>query len=315
MTNDTLHELRRRVADLERDAATAVLRDWVGVPEPGNGNYGVARLNEAMADTDTEVDIVGYTAIIGTQTPGEEPAEVGNPNELIGDTGAIVIVTLTGSTWVIAAVLEFGDAEHGFCRPYADFDDTATDIRPAGYQSVEGVDAPDDATESVSNDGFTATTNDTLAVAYRSGSWQVCYVIPGTEVIRKGRVSTATAATFAHDGDVETGGELEVWEVIPVADVADYDTAESYVAGNFVRESGTLYRCNLATADPAGAFDAGDWDAITPETDLRLIDRTQDTVTVKHSFHEAPPEGALVEWDSQGIRILTCDAPADWEPY
>jgi hypothetical protein len=134
----------------------------------------------------------------------------------------------------------------------------------------------------------------------------------GVLTVRRGRVSTATVATFTHNGDVEVGGELEVWEVIPVASVADYDTAGSYVPGNFAREAGALYRCNTATGDPAGAFDAGDWDAITPETDLRLIDRTQPTVTVKHSFHEQAPEGALVEWDSQGIRILTCDAPADW---
>lgn len=109
-----------------------------------------------------------------------------------------------------------------------------------------------------------------------------------------------------------TLGELEIWETKLPTSIADYDSGESYVVGNFARESGTLYRCNTNTT---GTFDSGDWDEIADETDVELIDRTATVVTVKHRFHEAPPEGALVEWDSQGIRILTCDAPGDWSSY
>lgn len=232
--------------DVRDMGAYKIVRVEIGPQIPQQGDFGIATLDEALLTTDTDVDIVGYTPVLGTSTPGTEPATVGNVNDLEGDDGATVIVVSTGDGWQVAAVLALTSE-------------------------------PDE--------------------------------------VRTGRISTATAATFAHDGDVATAGELEVWETILPADVADYDTAESYTVGNFARESGTLYRCKFATGDPAGAFDAADWDSITPETDLRLTDRTQATVTLKHWFHEVAPEGALVEWDSQGIRILTCDAPADWEPY
>ncbi|QDV78094.1 hypothetical protein [Botrimarina mediterranea] len=176
------------------------------------GDFGIATLNEALLTSDTEVDIVGYTPVLGTSTPGSEPATVGNVNDLEGDSGATVIVVSTGSGWQVAAVLalESQDAEHGFCRPYADFTDSDTDIRPAGYQSVEGVDEPDDSTTSVANDGFSATTSDTLAVAYRSGEWQVRYVIPAA-VVRYGVVSSATAASWDNATSTMTNGTVAAW--------------------------------------------------------------------------------------------------------
>lgn len=145
-----------------------------------SGDFGFARLRYELLTTDATQQIEDYTPILGSSTPGPEPATVANPNALAGAEDATVVVVLTPSGWAIAAVIDFRDAEHGFCRPYADFTSGDTTVQPVGYQSVEGVEAPASGSASLSNAlGFAATTEDTLAVAKRSGVWQIRYVIPG----------------------------------------------------------------------------------------------------------------------------------------
>lgn len=168
-----------------------------------SGDFGFARMYSTMADTDAVGYVKEYTPILGTDTPGAAPAEVDNPNDLEGATDDLVIVTLTDDGWAIAAVIEFADAEHGFCRPYEDFDSGDATIRPAGYQKVEGIEAPDAGTTSVVNPGFSATTADTLAVAKRSGVWTVCYVITSGETLRHGIAAlSANMATIDSTGDI-----------------------------------------------------------------------------------------------------------------
>jgi hypothetical protein len=173
------------------------------------------------------------------------------------------------------------------------------------------------------------------------------------DTVRKGRVSSATAATFEHDGDVQIDGEIEVWERILPSEVEPFSPTEDYITGNFVRftagaydedtsysggdfalYSGSVYEANTSTT---GTWDAGDWDLIDTAGIKRakvsisagdytasewddvddeadeLIDRNEETVTVPNPFDSAPVEGARIEWDSQGIRVLTCHAPEDWE--
>lgn len=131
----------------------------------------------------------------------------------------------------------------------------------------------------------------------------------GAGLVIVGRVATCTAATFESGGDVYTLGVINLWERILPVDVEDYDPGVSYLVGNYARQGGTLYRCIAPTT---GTFSGGSWSAITPETDVELIDRNKATIEIKHRFHKVAPEGALIELDADGIRILTCDAPTGW---
>lgn len=198
------------------------------------GDFGFARLYSTLADTDAVAYVKEYSPIQGTATPGAAPAEVANTNDLEGSTDDVVIVTLTGSGWVLAAVLEFSDAEHGFCRPYEDFDSGDATIRPAGYQKVEGIEAPDAGTTSVTNPGFSATTGDTLAVAKRSGVWTVCYVIRGGDDQLRHGIAALTADMATSDPTGSLTGATALHGSNPTLTAADNTEGLEGFAGQFV---------------------------------------------------------------------------------
>lgn len=212
-----------------------------------SGDFGIARLYAAMATTDATGLVENYSPILGTATPGSEPASVDNPHDLEGSDGDTVIVTYNGTSWEIAAVLEFSDAEHGFCRPYEDFDSGDATIRPAGYQKVEGVEAPDAGTASVTNPGFSAKTTDTLAVAKRSGTWTVCYVIRGGDNSLRHAIGSLSANMATSD---PTGSVTAV-----VAIEGDTPSPALTSAGNALGLLGYAGQKVLLREDPANTWE------------------------------------------------------------
>lgn len=167
-----------------------------------------------------------------------------------------------------------------------------------------------------------------------------------------GRVSTATAAVITEGGDVTVPGEVEAWQAIRRNSVLPFDEAEGYVVGNFVTitadpydeaesysigdwssHSGSVYKANAATTGvrdagdwdlvdtigikranttvTASAYDGAEWDNVPDDADY-LIDRNQETVTLKHQETEAPVEGVLVKWIGGEIVWMSCSAPTEW---